>query len=99
MKTSRQLSTEEAEWQRNLKRIWLEKKQALGLTQETAAARAGWKTQSTFNQFLNGKLALNTDAIYRLAKVLEVAPWEINKDLMFKQDGTLDWLPDNTFRY
>lgn len=81
MKNSRTLSTQETHWQQNLKRIWLEKKTTLKLTQESASAAAGWKTQSAFNQFLNGKLALNTDAIVRLARVLQVKPADINPDL------------------
>lgn len=81
MKNSRTLSAQELHWQQNLKRIWLEKKSALKLTQESASAAAGWKTQSAFNQFLNGKIALNTDATIRLARVLQVSPSEINPDL------------------
>lgn len=81
MKNSRILSPQETHWQQNLKRIWLEKKSTLKLTQESASAAAGWKTQSAFNQFLNGKLALNTDAIVRLARVLQVRPADINPEL------------------
>lgn len=81
MKRSRVLSEKEQVWQQNLAKIWFAKKKELGLTQESAAAKAGWKTQSAFSQFLNGGVALNIEAIIKIASALEVHPAEIAPEL------------------
>lgn len=81
MKKSRVLSEKEQVWQQNLAKIWFAKKKELGLTQESAAAKAGWKTQSAFSQFLNGGVALNIEAIIKIASALEVHPAEIAPEL------------------
>ncbi|MEN9596967.1 MAG: hypothetical protein RL236_1401 [Pseudomonadota bacterium] len=64
-----------------LKLIWHSKKKTLGLTQEKVAQLCDWNTQSAFNAYLLGRIPLNTDAVLRLAKVLQVHPTEIMPEL------------------
>ena len=64
-----------------LQRIWEYKRQALNLTQEQVAHSCGWSTQGAFSQYLRGKIPLNTDAVLKLAKVLQVAPQEIMPEI------------------
>ncbi len=64
-----------------LKAIWARKKRELGLTQVQLAERLGYNSQSMISQLLNARVALNTDAVLRLAQVLKVAPGEIDPDL------------------
>ncbi|WP_444904202.1 helix-turn-helix domain-containing protein [Microbulbifer sp. CnH-101-E] len=61
-----------------LRNIWDEKKKELGLTQEKAAALIGWSSQGSVAQYLTGRIPLNTDAILRFSKLLQVEPWEID---------------------
>ena len=64
-----------------LKLIWNSKKKTLRLTQEKVAQLCEWNTQSAFNAYLLGRIPLNTDAVLRLAKVLQVHPTEIMPEL------------------
>jgi transcriptional regulator with XRE-family HTH domain len=64
----------------NLKREWHYRKKLLKLTQTKAASRIGW-TQSAFSQYLNGTTRLNTPAILKLAKLLEIPPTAIDPSL------------------
>jgi len=64
----------------NLKREWQHRKKLLKLTQTKAAAKIGW-TQSAFSQYLNGTTKLNTPAILKLAKLLEISPTAIDPTL------------------
>lgn len=56
------------------KSIWTRKKGELGLTQLQLAEKMGYNSQSMISQLLNARVALNTDAVLRLAQVLKVAP-------------------------
>jgi transcriptional regulator with XRE-family HTH domain len=52
------------------------------LNQSEVGAKCGWNSpQSTVSQYLNGKVALNLDALVKLAEVLEIEPWEISPSL------------------
>lgn len=64
-------------WAANLKAVWKARKSELGLNQERAADIFGC-TQSGISQYLNGRIPLNTDAIYKFAKMLDVPPHTIN---------------------
>lgn len=72
------LSKRHAQAAINLKRIWLIRKRELGLTQEEAADLLGFSTQGAVSHYLNGRMALNTEAILKFAKLLEVAPTDID---------------------
>lgn len=74
----RELDAAEKQAQGNLRRIWDEKREQLGLTQEGAAHRLGWKNQSAVNQYINGVIPLNTEATLKFAGLLQVHPREID---------------------
>lgn len=78
MAKRRELTPEEKTWAENLRRIWERKKNALGLTQEKAAAAMGFKSQGSWWQYLHGKIPLNTDAKLKAAKLLQVSVKEID---------------------
>lgn len=65
----------------NLRRIWDDRKDALGLTQDSAADKMGFGTQGAVSHYLNGYTPLNTDAVLKFAALLKVSPTEIRPDL------------------
>ncbi len=78
MVAKRELTEPERDCAARLRRIWERKRLALGLTQEKKVVYAcGWSTQGAFGHYLQGKNPLNIDAVFRLARVLEVDPREI----------------------
>ena len=77
----RPLTPTESAAQERFKRIWDHKKRALKLTQEIAALACGWSGQTAFTQFLCGNTPLNTEAVLKLAKVLQVHPTEIMPEI------------------
>jgi len=66
-----------------LRAVWDAKAKSLGLTQEEAANRLGWDSQSTVSQYLTGRIPLNAEALLKFARLLEVQPKEI--------DPAFDW--------
>ncbi|MFO1430555.1 MAG: helix-turn-helix transcriptional regulator [Candidatus Competibacteraceae bacterium] len=78
----RALTPDEENARNRLKRIWEAKRKVLGLTQQNVADRCGWSSQSTTGHYLSGRLALNTDAVLALARVLNVNPNEIWPNLL-----------------
>lgn len=81
MVAKRELTIEEREWAVRLRRLWERQRRVLGLTQEKVALACGWSTQGAFAHYLTGKNPLNIDAVFRLARVLEVDPREIMPEL------------------
>lgn len=81
MVAKRELTQAERECAEHLRRIWERKRQALELTQEKVAYACGWTTQGAFGHYLQGKNPLNIDAVFKLARVLEVDPREIMPEL------------------
>lgn len=81
MVAKRELTQAERECAERLRRIWERKRQALELTQEKVAYACGWTTQGAFGHYLQGKNPLNIDAVFKLARVLEVDPREIMPEL------------------
>lgn len=77
MVAKRELTESERECAMRLRQIWERKRLALDLTQEKVAYACGWSTQGAFGHYLQGKNPLNIDAVFRLARVLEVDPREI----------------------
>lgn len=78
-KTRRKITPEDLQASRQLKEIWLRKKSELGLSQEAAAEALGM-SQSGFNQYLNGKAALNFEAAAKFAALLHVHVGNIRSD-------------------
>lgn len=81
MVAKRELTEPERDCAARLRRIWEHKRLSLGLTQEKVAYACGWSTQGAFGHYLQGKNPLNIDAVFRLARVLEVDPREIMPEL------------------
>ena len=56
--------------------------QGQNLTQEQVGVMCEWRSpQSTFNQYVGGKLALNLDALMRLSKALNFSPEQVSPRL------------------
>jgi len=81
MAERRPLTAEEKLWAENLSKIWHAKKKGLGLTQQKAAEIAGWSSQGSVTQYINGKIPLNTDAKIAFAKMLEVPVSDIDDQM------------------
>lgn len=79
--TKRNLTPAEVEAAARLRRLWNQKKSELHLTQEKVAHLCGWGTQGTFSHYLQARIPLNTDAILKLAKVLQVRPEDIMPEI------------------
>lgn len=63
-----------------LRNIWNRAKREKGVTQVDAKQKLGW-SQPTISQYLNGELALNTDAIIAFAAYLGCTPGDIDPKL------------------
>lgn len=74
----RSLTDTETESAARLKSIFNAKKKALQLTQEGAAHSLGWASAAAVSNYLNAKIALNLEAGLKFARLLKVAPSEIN---------------------
>ena len=57
---------------KRLKKLWLEKKDELHLSQVKAAKEFGYNSQGAVSQYLNGKAALNMSAVAKFAQLLKV---------------------------
>lgn len=77
----RNITPQDLENAARLKSIWLTYKESTKSTQTDLAAMMGFAGQGVVTQYLNGSIALNTDAILRFARVLGVSPEKINPDL------------------
>jgi len=51
------------------------------LTQEDVAELCGWTGQSAVSQYLNGRIALNLDALLKLSKALDFTPSQVSERL------------------
>ena len=74
--TQRTITAADKDAARSLLAIWESKKQELKLTQVTVADEIG-TSQSAISQYLNGTIALNTDAVIVFAKLLQCEPKDI----------------------
>ena len=63
-----------------LRKVWDKKKRELGLTQVKVAQTLGI-AQASFNQYLNGRIPLNTNFVLKIAEILEVEPGQISPEL------------------
>ncbi|MBA6145839.1 LexA family transcriptional regulator [Pseudomonas juntendi] len=83
----RPLTPEEIAESARLKDIYNKRKsearsRGIALTQTEIGERCEWKSpQSTVNQYMTGKLALNLDALMRLSKALDFAPEDVSPRL------------------
>ena len=74
--TQRIITDADKDAAKRLRAIWESKKQELKLTQVTVADEIG-TSQSAISQYLNGTIALNTDAVLVFAKLLQCRPEDI----------------------
>jgi len=74
--TQRIITDADKDAAKRLRAIWESKKQELKLTQVTVADEIG-TSQSAISQYLNGTIALNTDAVLVFAKLLQCEPKDI----------------------
>ena len=74
--TQRIITDADKDAAKRLRAIWESKKQELKLTQVTVAEEIG-TSQSAISQYLNGTIALNTDAVIVFAKLLQCEPKDI----------------------
>jgi transcriptional regulator with XRE-family HTH domain len=81
MATPRRITPQDLENAVRLKAIWLAFKESTKSTQTDLAQMMGFAGQGVVTQYLNGSIALNTDAILRFARVLGVTPEKINPEL------------------
>jgi len=75
---ARELTLDELEDAKRLKRIWIAKRDELHLSQVKAAMELGYNSQGAVSQFINGKVALNFQAAAKFAKLLRVNVAEIS---------------------
>jgi len=74
--TQRIITDADKDAAKRLRAIWESKKQELKLTQLAVANEIG-TSQSAISQYLNGTIALNTDAVIVFAKLLQCEPKDI----------------------
>jgi hypothetical protein len=77
-KKTRALTPDEQTAQVNLKRIWDEKRKALGLTQEGIAPFLGFETQGAVGHAINGRAPITVMLAFKFAKLLQVHPADIH---------------------
>jgi transcriptional regulator with XRE-family HTH domain len=75
------LSEKDLAASRNLKRIWEEKRDRLGLTQRKAAKIMGMANQSAVSHYLNAQRPLTFSVTLKFARLLGIDPREIRADL------------------
>lgn len=75
--TRRKLTAHEQGCAKRINKLWMEKRRAEKITQPVAAD-ALKMTPSGFNQYINGKIPLNTDATYQFAQYFGVKPRDID---------------------
>ena len=88
--TNRQITAADRENAQRLRAIWNAKKKQLELNQVKAAAKLGFRYQSTVSQYLNCNIALNTDVILKFAQLLEVDPARIDPSIASVVERSLE---------
>lgn len=79
---SKKLTNEQMQDAARLKKIFEDRKAIdKSMTQESLAAACGWKTQSAVQQYVNGMVPLNLDALIKFSLALEVPVTDISPSL------------------
>lgn len=76
--STREMTSEELEDAKRLKRIWNAKKDELHLNQVKAAKELGYNSQGAVSQYINGKVGLNLQASAKFARLLRVNVTDIS---------------------
>jgi transcriptional regulator with XRE-family HTH domain len=80
VKNSTSIIKDRGKTQTALRKVWDQKKKELELTQVKVAEQLGIK-QSSFNQYLNGIIPLNTNFVLKITDILKVEPGELAPEL------------------
>lgn len=72
-----------------IKRVWLQNKADLKISQELAAEKMGW-SQALFNKYLNGKNPLNINAVLKFSQLLGVPASELAPELLESLSTNID---------
>ncbi|WP_038277831.1 LexA family protein [Zymobacter palmae] len=105
-----ELTPEQLTEAKRLKEIYSQRKaeaKARGdrLTQEDIAEACGWTGQSAVSQYMNGRIALNLDALVKLSRALSFDPIDVSKRLARhipqpnQRNVEIAGQPSNTYRY
>jgi transcriptional regulator with XRE-family HTH domain len=79
---SKKLTNEQMQDASRLKKIFEDRKAIdKSMTQESLAAACGWKTQSAVQQYVNGMVPLNLDALIKFSQALDVLVTDISPSL------------------
>lgn len=68
---NRDLTNDEIEDAKRLRKLWSEKKEELHLSQVKAARELGYSSQSAVSQYINGKVPINFQTAAKFAKLLK----------------------------
>lgn len=68
---NRDLTQEEIDDAKRLRKVWSEKKEQLHLSQVKAARELGYSSQSAVSQYINGKVPINFETAAKFAKLLK----------------------------
>lgn len=77
----RNITQADIEASKRLREIWNAKKESLSLTQSKAAEILGYASQGVAGQYLNGHVALGTEATIKWAKLLQVKVDDIRPEI------------------
>ena len=78
--TKRNLSDRHKLVAKNIRYYWHKKKAAEQITQTEFSKQMGW-SHSVFGQYLNGRAACGTTAVFKIAKGLGCTPYDIDPEL------------------
>lgn len=68
---NRDLTQDEIDDAKRLRKLWSEKKEELHLSQVKAARELGYSSQSAVSQYINGKVPINFETAAKFAKLLK----------------------------
>lgn len=77
----RSMTNADREAQKALRKIWREHKEKTKETQAEVATALGWKSQSSFSQYLTGRVPIGAEAAIAMAEYFSVDPRSIRADL------------------
>lgn len=81
-----------------LRRLWDERAEGLGVTQDAIAATMD-RSQGLISQYLTGRIALNYRAVLAFANALKVDPEEIRNDLSEQRMVSVPRIADSSAEY
>jgi transcriptional regulator with XRE-family HTH domain len=92
------LTPEQKEEAAKLKKVFEKKKDNLGLTQASLADRLGFSTQSSVNQYMNGRIPLNVEVAVKFAQALECSIMDFSPSMQIEIDKLAEFSTRNRNR-